>query len=941
MINHLRSHAIVPTALAMVAAMLSVGATKVGAADAGAATSWTRPARLALDVPSGSVALGEVASDQDLTFSVGLAPSHPSELEALLAAQRDPASPQFGHYLASGEFARQFGPSATEVDGVTSWLRRVGFGDVTVEGPVVRVRTTAARASAALGISMERYRTPDRADAFFARNAPLVPSAIAGTITTIVGLSSGTAALPRLDSTPSPASAASAPLAAPRADGLTPCTAAKNAAGSTFFTADQVGALYGIDNLFNHGQTGTGKRIAMVELAPHSAPNTTAYLTCFGLHNAVTTVAIDGGGTLDTNGSNGTLEANIDIEEAATQAPGAAIVSYEGPNTLQGELDVYSRIVTDDTAVAVSTSWGICEASSNPSFNSAIAGLLAQAAAQGQTVVAASGDNGSEDCFAQGQGSPNLAVDTPADDPNITGVGGTSLAAGGSETVWNDCVGQTTYAQCTTALGGNPGGSAGGGLSTDVDRPAWQPLVNGGVCTRAATGGTCRQVPDVSANAGTGEIFRSGNAWVAVGGTSIAAPKIAAIAADVDTACSAPVGDLAPKLVSIAAHGGLGVSLHDVTTGQNDLSRTNANLYGAQAGIDIATGTGTPIAGGWSCPQVTALSSTRGAAGAHLTITGFGLSTASFTFGNTIATVTARTATSATVVVPPGSGIVAVRGTNTMGSGTHTVNFGYPGSAPPSQAGPQPPAPPAVDRAYRTVASDGGIFDFGGAPFYGSTGAIRLNQPIVAMAADPATGGYWFVARDGGIFAFRAPFLGSAAGFGLTAAVVGMASTPNGKGYWLVTASGQVFAFGAAPSLGSAPNVRAPIVGIAPASDGRGYWLAGSDGSVYRFGTAGNFGSMAGTRLNRPVVGISADPATGGYWMVATDGGIFGFRAPFLGSTGEIHLNQPIVGIAPTRDGKGYRMVARDGGIFSFGTATFSGSMGGAHLNQPMVGIAD
>ena len=62
------------------------------------------------------------------------------------------------------------------------------------------------------------------------------------------------------------------------------------------------------------------------------------------------------------------------------------------------------------------------------------------------------------------------------------------------------------------------------------------------------------------------------------------------------------------------------------------------------------------------------------------------------------------------------------------------------------------------------VASDGGIFSFGDARFYGSTGALHLNFPMVGMAATASGHGYWLVARDGGIFAFGgAPFLGSPA----------------------------------------------------------------------------------------------------------------------------------------------------------------------------------
>ena len=52
------------------------------------------------------------------------------------------------------------------------------------------------------------------------------------------------------------------------------------------------------------------------------------------------------------------------------------------------------------------------------------------------------------------------------------------------------------------------------------------------------------------------------------------------------------------------------------------------------------------------------------------------------------------------------------------------------------------------------MASDGGIFAFGDADFYGSTGAMHLNEPIVGMAATSDGRGYWLVASDGGIFAF-------------------------------------------------------------------------------------------------------------------------------------------------------------------------------------------
>ncbi|HEV8626149.1 MAG TPA: hypothetical protein VG034_16980, partial [Acidimicrobiia bacterium] len=76
--------------------------------------------------------------------------------------------------------------------------------------------------------------------------------------------------------------------------------------------------------------------------------------------------------------------------------------------------------------------------------------------------------------------------------------------------------------------------------------------------------------------------------------------------------------------------------------------------------------------------------------------------------------------------------------------------------------GAAPAAAASSPSGYWMVASDGGIFAYGGARFFGSTGAIRLNMPIVGMAATPSGNGYWLVASDGGIFAFGdAGFFGS------------------------------------------------------------------------------------------------------------------------------------------------------------------------------------
>jgi hypothetical protein len=268
------------------------------------------------------------------------------------------------------------------------------------------------------------------------------------------------------------------------------------------------------------------------------------------------------------------------------------------------------------------------------------------------------------------------------------------------------------------------------------------------------------------------------------------------------------------------------------------------------------------------------------------------------------------------------------------------------GTNPPSGPTSKQTVPPLG--AYWMVASDGGIFTFGGVPFEGSAGGVPLRQPVIGMAATPSSRGYWLAGADGGIFTYGdAQFHGSPAALPAamrpTAPVVAISATPSGAGYWVVAANGSVYAFGDAPFLGSLGGLALakPIVAMSATPDGHGYWLTASDGGVFAFGTARFAGSTGMIRLAQPIVGMAATADGGGYWLVASDGGIFSFGdARFMGSTGAEHLNQPIVGMAATLDGAGYWLVASDGGVFTFGDAQFRGSTGGRRINRPIVGMA-
>jgi subtilase family serine protease len=779
-----------------------------------------------------------------------LPPADPGQLASVLGALYAKSSPQYHHWLGAGQFVQRFGPDPGAVSRLQQWLGSVGLGSGHLSGFALKVSAPAARVASAFDLSFETYRLSDHEDGYRADRAPLLPADVAGGIGAVLGLDDMTSLhfdhiLKKPD-----VSEAAGQLDVQR---HSPCaTATSIASQNGILTPDQVGDAYGVGALLGSGQTGAGQTVAAYELGSHSNFDVDEYESCFGLADPISTVYVDGGASVNAEG---TAEADVDIEQIATQAPGASIVSYEGPNTVTGAYDTWASIVNDDSASVISASVGLCEPDAAVSGFLSEDTLLAQAAAQGQTVLVASGDSGSEGCFVDTAGpnaySTALDVDFPASDPWVTAVGGTS-GLGTTQSVWNLCEGLSD-SSCASDQGGI--GASGGGISQYFAQPSWQPAPYQWSTPTNPCGGSCRNVPDISADADF-QTFFVGGGWVAGGATSVAAPLIAGLVVDTVSGCGGVrKGDLAPFLYGLADQGGYGTSLTPVLNGDNDLTRTYGGVdFPAGPGYNPATGLGTPLVGGWPCPA---------------------------------------------------------------------------------------PAPPPVTQGYDLVGADGGIFTFGTAPYFGSMGGRHLDAPVVGMATDVSTGGYWMAASDGGVFAFNAPFYGSMGGTRLDAPIVGMASDNVTGGYWLVASDGGVFAFNA-PFYGSMGGTRldAPIVGMAVMPFGTGYWLVAKDGGVFAFGNAPFDGSMGGTPLHRPVVGMAADPATGGYWLVASDGGIFAFDAPFDGSMGGTALDAPIVGMAATRDQGGYWLVGSDGGIFSFGDAQFLGSEGGTRLDAPIVGMA-
>ncbi len=677
-------------------------------------------------LPPGSTVTGVASADVPVTVDLSLRPRDPAGLAAFIRTVDDPGSPRFRHFLQPGAFAAAFGPSPSTVGAARAWLASDGFrvGPTAPDRLLIPFTATTGQVARALGIAVDTVVLPSGRVARIPSQGPLVPGNLAPSIAGVVGLD--TVSRPHaqpLAGSSRPAATVPGPLysaVVPQSTttGPQPCSSAV-ALQPSGYTANQLAGTYGFDSLYRSGRTGAGETVGVYELEPFTTSDVTAYERCYGLSVPVHTVAVDGGAFGPQSG-----EAALDIEDIAGLAPGASISVYSGPALGSGPIDTYARIVDDDSATVISTSWGQCEPQMDPVEQATETALFEQAAAQGQTVLAASGDSGSSDCLSANTPTDvSLQVDDPADQPWVTGVGGTSLVSAGAtptETVWNA-----------------GGGAGGGGVSTDFAQPGWQSGhgVGGAVAAAqcASLGrATCREVPDVSASADPahGYIVYYAGDWTVLGGTSGAAPLWAALIAVVDQGLPSPVGFLNPALYACGASPSI---FNDVTAGSNDLVNPGGSHYLATSGYDLATGWGSPngpalaseLAAPPICPEVLGLSRTSGpvSGGETMTISGAYLSGAlSVQFGTTTAAFTIDTSTSLSVVVPPGPAqgtTVAVTVRNRFGPSSPSVasRFTY------------------VMPGYWLVASDGGVFAFGSAGFYGSTGGMTLNRPIVGMAA--------------------------------------------------------------------------------------------------------------------------------------------------------------------------------------------------------------
>ena len=515
-------------------------------------------------------------ASQVLHLSIGLRPSDPAGLDDLLQAIYTPGSPMYHQYLTPEEFTQLFAPTPDQVQQVVSFLQSQG---VNVQGVapnrlLIDATTTVGVAEQAFHVQINEYTYANRT--FYANaQAPDVPAILQPLIRSIGGLDNSVRYQPRVQS------ARGSRLQAAATSGYGP-----GELSQAYDTVPFVGA----------SMQGQGQTIALFELDGYQASDVQQYFQKYNLGaSELSNVLVDGA---SGTAGQGAIEVELDIEVAGAIAPRAAQVVYEGPNSTQGLNDTYNRIVTDNKAQVVSTSWGLCESNTGQAEILTLDTIFKQAAAQGIPIYAAAGDSGAYDC-----NSTSLAVDSPADDPYVTGVGGTNLQLGannsyGSESVW---------ANASDTQRSPEGAGGGGGVSSVFVQPAWQTgtgvssSYSSGQPCGAPSGQDCREVPDISADADPASGYAvyctvtsagcSSTGWLTVGGTSAAAPFWAGSTALIDQYLQSQnlsrLGSANPALYNLFNGQQAAPAFHDITTGNN-------LHYPATTGYDMASGLGSP-----------------------------------------------------------------------------------------------------------------------------------------------------------------------------------------------------------------------------------------------------------------------------------------------------------------------------------------------------------
>jgi kumamolisin len=482
--------------------------------------------------------VGAPPADQPIEIVVGLRWRDPVALDQLVRDLADPQSASYGHFLSPRAFRNRFAPRASAVVAVTRFLHAAGMRVSGVSRSRLLISAVGGRAAVERAVAAQLTDVlDDGARHTVTSNRPTLPAELQAEVVAIgSGLTLHTAQ-----------EADRGPLNLP----LQPVSVAQ---------------LYGFDGLYRAGIAGDASRGSTIAIATASTFDSDDLLGFWGgmgigrTADSVEMIRISGpvGASAPDQ-----LETTLDVEWTTAMAPGARVLVYAGTDASAATfLKIYDRIVSENRAAVLTTSWGRCEGDYPSSYLAQMDAILARAAAQGITVLSASGDQGAFAC--PGDDAPSVSF--PASHPYVLAIGGTSLTGGDSvrEAAWAD---------------------GGAGLSTRYPAPAWQ-----------MTADPMRALADVALNADpdSGYATYYAGGWAMFGGTSVSAPIWASLIALSNQARALqghPVlGLAAPALCEVALAANLDApGFLDIMAGAN-------SAYAAGPGYDYPTGWGVPHA---------------------------------------------------------------------------------------------------------------------------------------------------------------------------------------------------------------------------------------------------------------------------------------------------------------------------------------------------------
>lgn len=527
---------------------------------------------------------GLAPTDQNVTVSLVLRLRHEAELKNYVRQTATPGSANFQKFLSTDEFAQRYGATDAQIAQVQKYLAQHGLrGDVMANHMVISVNGTLGQFSKLFDTPVHNYVSKKTGRRFHRPARPLVmPVGLGNNVVVASGLNSQWHYVPHHTS--------KLPLANLHlTNPATTLSAQARSTGGTHvvstgipgqYTVGDVAGFYNINPLYERGITGKGSTVAIVTLADFDPADAEDYWAAIGLDtksHRITQVHVDGGG-----GTDGADETTLDVQQAGGLAPQADIIVYDAPNAGSGFIDAFARAVSDNKADSISTSWGSPEIFNFAALNvdgasntdttdagdlRAYHQIFLEAAAQGQSMFAASGDSGAYDTVrglgagdGPGQFNAPLTVDSPASDPYITAAGGTTLpvqftnSAGDvvlsidQESVWgwDYLLPFVPSRDAVFSVGG------GGGVSAYWHQPIYQWFTGG--TRRSEKGQTLtyndpatgpytylklpshfrgRNVPDISLNADpyTGYLLVYQGGFYSSGGTSFVSPQLNGISA--------------------------------------------------------------------------------------------------------------------------------------------------------------------------------------------------------------------------------------------------------------------------------------------------------------------------------------------------------------------------------------------------------------------------